>query len=202
MVQALLFDLGNVIIDIDFERAFAIWAAHAGVPAAELAVRYSFDEPYQRHERGEILATEYYASLRRSLGIALTDAQFEQGWNAILVGEKREVTSLLAGLHQRIPTYMFSNSNATHQTHWNAHHAQAVAPFRHVFVSSDIGMRKPEARAFLHVAKEIGAPPEEILFFDDIIDNVEGARAIGMQAVHVTSARDVQAALETLPRWR
>jgi putative hydrolase of the HAD superfamily len=202
MVQALLFDLGNVIIDIDFERAFAIWAAHAGVPAAELAARYSFDEPYRRHERGEILAAEYYASLRRSLGIALTDAQFEQGWNAILVGEKREVTSLLAGLHQRIPTYMFSNSNATHQAHWNAHHALAVAPFRRVFVSSDIGMRKPEARAFLHVAKEIGAPPEEILFFDDIIDNIEGARAVGMQAVHVASARDVQAALETLPQWR
>jgi len=194
-VQALLFDLGNVILDIDFERAFAIWAGHAGVPVAQVAARYAHDAAYERHERGEILAAEYFASLRESLGIAISDAQFEEGWNAILVGEKREITALLTDVHARIPTYMFSNSNLTHQTHWNREHPQVVAPFRHVFVSSDIGMRKPEARAFLHVAREMGVPPESILFFDDVLVNIEGARAVGMQAVHVSSPEDVRAAL-------
>lgn len=198
-VKALLFDLGNVILDIDFNRAFTIWAGHAGVPAAELAARYTHDEAYERHERGEIPAADYYASLRDSLGIAINDAQFEQGWNAILVGEKREITSLLTGLHARMPTYMFSNSNLTHQAYWNRHLPEVVAPFRRVFVSSDIGMRKPEARAFLHVAGEMGVPPERILFFDDVLANVEGARAVGMQAVQVNSPEDVRAALARLP---
>jgi putative hydrolase of the HAD superfamily len=198
-VQALLFDLGNVILDIDFNRAFAVWAGHAGVQVAELAARYAHDAAYERHERGEILAAEYFASLRDSLGIAISDAQFEEGWNAILVGEKREITSLLTGLHARFPTYMFSNSNLTHQTHWNRHMPEVVAPFRRVFVSSDIGMRKPEARAFLHVAREMGVAPEHILFFDDVLVNIEGARAVGMQAVHVNSPDDVREALARLP---
>ena len=195
MVDALLFDLGNVIIDIDFERAFRIWGEHAGVPAEIIAARFTVDEAYQRHERGEILAGEYYASLRDKLAINISDAQFEQGWNAILIAEKQAVTRQLDALHATIPIYAFSNANVTHQLHWEANHAAAVAPFRQVFVSSEIGMRKPEARAFLHVAKEMGVAPERILFFDDLLPNVEGARAVGMHAVQVNSAEDVREAL-------
>lgn len=197
-VEALLFDLGNVIIDIDFERTFAVWSGHAGIPAAEIASRFVTDEAYQQHERGEILAADYFSGLRKILGIGITDAQFEEGWNALLIGEKREVTQLIAPLHQQMPVYAFSNANLTHQAHWEEHFAGAVAPFRHVFVSSDIGMRKPEARAFLHVAQEMGVAPEHILFFDDLLPNVEGARAVGMQAVQVTSGADVREALAHL----
>lgn len=199
MVEALLFDLGNVLIDIDFGRAFGVWAKHAGQPAAHLAARFSVDDAYQRHERGEISATEFYASLRDSLGLQITDAQFEEGWNAILIDEKREVTELIADLHTQLPTYVFSNANLTHEAHWNRHFANVVAPFREVFVSSTIGMRKPEPEAFLHVAREMGVAPEGILFFDDLLPNVEGARAVGMRAVQVTSSADVRAALADLP---
>ena len=68
-IDALLFDLGNVVIRIDFERVFARWAAHAGCDAALLREKFSHDEPYQRHERGEIEAAAYFASLRNSLGV-------------------------------------------------------------------------------------------------------------------------------------
>jgi putative hydrolase of the HAD superfamily len=187
------------LIDIDFHRAFGVWAAHAKRPVNQVAARFSVDESYQRHERGEISAAEFYASLRTSLGLLLTDAQFEEGWNAILIEEKRAVTELIADLHARLPTYVFSNANVTHQNFWNLHYAHVVAPFRHVFVSSDIGMRKPEPEAFLHVAREMGVAPERILFFDDLLSNVEGARAVGMQAVQVRSAEDVRDALAALP---
>ena len=201
MVEALLFDLGNVLIEIDFGRAFGVWAQHAGLPAANLAKRFSVDDAYQRHERGEISAAEFYASLRTSLGLQISDAQFEEGWNAILIEEKREVTEMIAHLHAQLPTYVFSNANVTHQDHWNRHFAHVVAPFRQVFVSSDIGMRKPEPEAFLHVAREMGVAPQRILFFDDLLPNVEGARAVGMQAVQVKSGADVRAALAgLLPR--
>lgn len=198
MTEALLFDLGNVLIEIDFQRAFDLWAAHAQRPVDQVAARFSVDEAYQRHERGEISAAQFYASLRESLDLQLSDAQFEEGWNAILIEEKRAVTELIAGLHARLPTYVFSNANLTHQDYWNRHYAHVVAPFRHVFVSSDIGMRKPEPEAFRHVAREMGVAPERILFFDDLLSNVEGARAVGMQAVQVRSAEDVRAALENL----
>src|SRR5262249_51914286 len=53
-VHALLFDLGGVVIEIDFDRVLARWALHAGTDFAALKSRFSFDPSYQRHERGEI----------------------------------------------------------------------------------------------------------------------------------------------------
>jgi HAD superfamily hydrolase (TIGR01509 family) len=196
MAEVLLFDLGNVVIDIDFGRAFAAWGAAAGVPAAALAARFEVDAAYQAHERGEITGAQYFAALRESLQLqALSDAQLEAGWNAILIGEKREVTELIARLPPELPRYVFSNANPAHQLHWERNFAGAVAPFQRVFVSSEIGHRKPDVAAFEYVAREIGVPTHSILFFDDLLPNVEGARAAGMEAVQVTSAEDVRLAL-------
>jgi putative hydrolase of the HAD superfamily len=195
MVHALVFDLGGVLVNIDFRRACDVWGAHAGVPGAELARRFGLDAPYDRHERGEITAPEYFASLRDSLQISLADAQWEQGWNAILLDENRAITSLIARVRPGIPLYVFSNSNETHKRHWMREHAAALARFDRVFVSSDIGLRKPEPQAYLYVAAEIGVAPEQILFFDDLAANVEGARSAGLQAVQVTSPDSVAVAL-------
>ena len=197
MAEVLLFDLGNVIIDIDFGRAFSAWGAAAGVPAPDLESRFEVDAAYQAHERGEITGEQYFAALRHSLDLhGLSDEQMAAGWNAILIEEKREVTELIARLPPELPRYAFSNANPLHQQHWLENFAEAVAPFHHVFVSSEIGHRKPELAAFEYVAREIGVPTTSILFFDDLLPNVEGARAAGMEAVHVTSAQDVRRALE------
>jgi HAD superfamily hydrolase (TIGR01509 family) len=70
--------------------------------------------------------------------------------------------------------------------------------FRKIFLSSAIGLRKPDAAAYDHVAKAIGVAPERIVFFDDLAENIEGARAYGLNAVHVTSSGDVAQALAAL----
>jgi putative hydrolase of the HAD superfamily len=70
--------------------------------------------------------------------------------------------------------------------------------FREIFLSSSIGLRKPDSEAYRHVIAAIGAPAQRIVFFDDLIENIEGARACGLTAVHVTSADDVADALAAL----
>src|ERR1043165_7562968 len=104
-VDALPFDLGNVVFRIDFERVFARWAAHAGCDAALLRERFSHDEPYQRHERGEIDSATYFASLRNSLGLALDDAHLREGWNAIFIEEMPGIRDLLRRVAPNIPIY-------------------------------------------------------------------------------------------------
>src|SRR5512140_2635509 len=85
--DALLFDLGRVVLDIDFDRTLACWAGHAGCEPAQLAGRFGRDEIYHRHERGEISDAEFFAGLRNALRIGISDAQFLEGWNAIFAGE-------------------------------------------------------------------------------------------------------------------
>jgi FMN phosphatase YigB (HAD superfamily) len=194
-VDALLFDLGGVIMGLDWDRAFSRWAAASGQSTEEVRRRYAFDAPYARHERGEIDAQEYFASLRRSLSLDLTDAQFAAGWDAIFCGEIAETVALLRTIKGRIPLYAFSNSNAAHQRVWSRQIESALRLFDRVFVSCELGARKPERRAFEAVSRGIGVPLDRILFFDDTVENVEGARAAGLQAVHVKTPQDVEQAL-------
>jgi glucose-1-phosphatase len=139
-VRALLFDLGGVVIDVDFSRVLHAWA--------------------------------------RSAGLRLSDEDFTAGWNDVYAGAVPDVAAMLAVAGQHLPLYAFTNSNPTHQREWSARFAAELAAFRDIYVSSDLGLRKPDHAAFA------------ILFFDDTAENVTGARASGLQAVLVRSSDD------------
>jgi glucose-1-phosphatase len=196
--DALLFDLGRVVLDIDFNKTLACWATHAGCEPEQLVGRFLRDDIYQRHEKGEIDDAEFFAALRASLGIGISDAQFLEGWNAIFAGEMPGIAPLLARAAKRLPLYAFSNTNGAHVEHFSLAYAGVLGHFREIFLSSTIGLRKPDAAAYDHVVKAIGIPPERIVFFDDLAENIEGARACGLTAVHVTSPKDVTDALAAL----
>jgi glucose-1-phosphatase len=190
-INALLFDLGGVVLDIDFDRAFACWAGLAGVDAQSIKDRYRVDEAYRQHERGTLSGAGYLTHLRQLLGVTLTDEALTVGWNQILRSPITGMPDLLARLRQHLPIYIFSNTNDLHVRYLNEHYRELFAPFRKVFVSSELGLRKPELAAFLRVAELMNCPPEHILFFDDLAENVAGARQVGLHAVQVTQHDDV-----------
>jgi glucose-1-phosphatase len=196
--DALLFDLGRVVLDIDFNKALTCWAGHAGCQPGELVARFVREESYRHHEVGKIDDAVYFESLRQSLGIKLSDAQMLEGWNAIFAGEMPGIGPLLARASRRLPLYAFSNTNPPHVEHFSVAYAEVLSHFREIFLSSTIGLRKPDAAAYDHVVKAIGVPAQRIVFFDDSADNIEGARARGLIGVHVTSPDDVAKALAAL----
>ena len=196
--DALLFDLGRVVIDIDFNKALECWADHAGCDSANLGGRFARDEIYMRHEKGEISDADYFAALRATLGIGISDAQFLEGWNAIFAGEMPDISRLLARAATRLPLYAFSNTNNAHVEYFSKAYAGVLGHFREIFLSSSIGLPKPDAVAYDHVVKAIGVPASRIVFFDDSAENIEGARNSGLTAVHVTSPDDVAKALAAL----
>ncbi|MBR1189522.1 HAD family phosphatase [Bradyrhizobium sp. AUGA SZCCT0160] len=196
--DALLFDLGRVVLDIDFGKVVATWAGHAGCEPAQLVERFSPNDAWHRHERGEISDAEFFAGLRVSLGIGITDAEFLEGWNAIFAGEMPDISASLARAGQRLPLYAFSNTNNAHVVHFSQAYAGLLGHFREIYLSSTIGLRKPDAAAYDHVVKAIGVPASRIVFFDDSAANIDGARARGLAAVHVTGPDDVAKALAAL----
>jgi putative hydrolase of the HAD superfamily len=103
-----------------------------------------------------------------------------------------------AGAAARLPLYAFSNTNPPHVAHFSKTYADVLGHFREIYLSSSIGLRKPEAAAYHHVVSAIGAPASRIVFFDDSADNIAGARAYGLAAVHVKSSDDVAGALSAL----
>jgi HAD superfamily hydrolase (TIGR01509 family) len=197
-VEALLFDFGGVTTEIDFGRVVRRWSELAGCDLAPLWKSYVPGETYFKHERGLISDAEFFASLRNEFQIDLTDAQFLDGWNAIFIGVFPQIEAQLKAAAARMPIYAFTNTNRAHEAFWSVAYADMLSHFRRIFVSSTIGLRKPDAEAFHYVAREMGVAPARILFFDDSLANIEGARAAGLQTVHVRSNADVVAALAPL----
>ena len=201
-IRALLFDLGGVLIDIDFGRVTARWATHAGVneDAMPADLRdWLIDDPiYAAYECGRIGTQAFFQHLRKLLELPLDDAQLLDGWNAVLVGERSGVRPLLLNAARHRPLYLFSNTNAAHHAVWANDYATMLAPFTRQFVSHELGLRKPDTPAFHAVAETLGLAPAEILFFDDTPENVRGANAAGMPARRVRGNQDIAAALAEL----
>jgi glucose-1-phosphatase len=196
--DALLFDIGNVVLDIDFNRVMRIWAAHAGCEPAELRERLVVNEIYRHHETGKIEDAVFFENLRQSLGIGISDAQFLEGWNALFSGEIPGISALLSRAKAQMPLYAFSNTNRPHVAHFSAAYPDVLGHFTELYLSSSIGLRKPDVAAFQHVTNAIGVPASRIVFFDDSAENIAGARASGLAAVHVKSSDDVANALAAL----
>ncbi len=193
--KALLFDLGGVLVDIDFGRALQAWAPLSALSLKELQQSFTFDQAYQRHERGEISSQEYFEHLRSALQLSASLHEIEAGWNAIFVKEFRETREAVQRARRQLPCFAFTNTNASHMKRWSSLYPELVSSFDRIFASHEMALRKPERAAFDHICAAISLPAQSILFFDDLAENVEAARDAGLQAVHVRSPQDVAHAL-------
>jgi len=195
---AIIFDLGGVIIDIDFNRVFERWAVLSGQDAKRIRQHFLVDDAYRQHERGEITADQYFAYQRQLHGLSLNDEQMLDGWNAIFGPEIAGVRALIERATKLAPCAVFSNTNAAHQAYWAPILSDTLSLFDQVFVSNELGLRKPDAESFLAVCEQLRVAPENTLFFDDTQENLDGARALGIKAVKVTSPDDIDQCLREM----
>ncbi|WP_130832793.1 glucose-1-phosphatase [[Erwinia] mediterraneensis] len=190
-----IFDLGNVIVDIDFNRVLGVWSDLSRMPLAQLKSRFRMDEAFEQHERGEISDEEFAALLCGQLDVALSYEQFTAGWQALFVGVRNDTLSLIKQLRaQGHRVVILSNTNQLHCTFWPTQYPEIQQAVDKIYLSQELGMRKPEARIYQHVLQEEGFSADQAVFFDDNQANVEAARALGIESVLVTDNK-------TVPGW-
>lgn len=195
-VKALLFDLGGVVLEVDFGKVFGSLASLSTMTEKEIKARFTMDKHYQQHERGEIETSEYFEHLRQSFELTATDAEIADSWNAIFGLQMTASLDAIDRVRHNIPCYGFSNTNRCHQLHWEHHFPRISGTFEKLFVSSEIGLRKPEAEAFKFILGEMSSEPHEVLFFDDSQENLDGAQQLGIETVLVTGSESVVSALK------
>ncbi len=198
MTRTVLLDLGNVVLGIDFRRVFAAWARSAGIDEQRFYDRWAMDEAYEAHEVGAIDFATYAAALSKRFDVHMPEAAWRAGWNDLWTEPFAGVVQRLPEVAQRYGLYGFTNTNESHVEQWRANYRQELAAFQHIFVSSEIGRRKPSPDAYRYVCGEIGTAPAEVLFLDDNLDNVEGALSAGLNAHLVRSEAEVVARLTEL----
>ena len=193
-----IFDLGNVVFNIDWEPMYTAWSVHSGVPAETLKQRVKADEKLEQFERNEISAADFHQHVNTMLGIGLTYGQFQDGWNAIF----KEANGCVCGLLPKLKNFMqlvaYTNTNEIHAPVWLERYADALQHFDDIFISSRIGFRKPELNGFLHVLGRRGVAPSDAVFFDDLQDNIKGAERAGISAVLVDTPDSIRQALRQM----
>lgn len=189
-----IFDLGNVIVDIDFKRVLGVWSKLSSVPLATLSERFTMGEVFQQHERGEISDEDFARQLSDEMGISLSFEQFAEGWQAVFVALRPEVITIMQKLRaEGHRVVVLSNTNRLHCNYWPQHYPEVAAAADHLYLSQDLGMRKPEARIYQHVLSAENIPAEQAVFFDDVEANIVAARIEGITGIHVTDRKVIPA---------
>ncbi|HHL2561768.1 TPA: glucose-1-phosphatase [Yersinia enterocolitica] len=189
-----IFDLGNVIVDIDFKRVLGVWSKLSSVPLATLSERFTMGEVFQQHERGEISDEDFARQLSDEMGLSLSFEQFAEGWQAVFVALRPEVISIMQKLRaEGHRVVVLSNTNRLHCNYWPQHYPEVAAAADHMYLSQDLGMRKPEAKIYQHVLSAENIPAEQAVFFDDVEANIVAARIEGITGIHVTDRKVIPA---------
>ena len=194
-----IFDLGNVIVDIDFNRVLGAWSDFSRVPLATLKQTFTMGNAFHQHERGEITDEAFAEVLCHEMELPLSYEQFAHGWQAVFVGLRPEVIAIMQKLREQgHRVVVLSNTNRLHTTFWPGEYPQIRDAADRIYLSQDLGMRKPEARIYQHVLQAEGFSAEDAVFFDDNADNIEGANQLGITSVLVADKQTIPDYFSTL----
>ena len=193
--QVLLLDLGGVVLGIDFHRVFTFWAEAAGVDKAVFYDHWQLDDAYEAHETGDLDFADYTTHLSKTLRVSMSDAAWREGWNALWTAPYGDVAALLPALKERFRLRAYSNTNAVHAESFLQRYPDIFQHFEQLYLSHEVGCRKPAPESFLKVCKLMQCSPSQVIFLDDTKENIAGAAAAGLTAYLTRSQSEV---VETL----
>jgi len=186
--KAILFDLGGVLIDVDYQKTIDAFIDLGMENFDECYSQANQTKLFDEFEIGKISEQRFINSLLPYLRPGTSPNQAVHAWCAMVIGFKAQKVDLLAKFKEKYPLYMLSNTNALHMPVVNREWDKVSDKplefyFEKIFLSHEIHKRKPHPETFEFVCSEIKFKPEEVLFIDDSIQHVEGAKKAGLQAM-------------------
>lgn len=186
-IQAVIFDLGNVVFECSFEPTYEYWGALTKQGPATIATLLNNNDHEDLFEKDMMSAEEFRVSVSRSINYTLTQEQFERGWNAIYGKVISGVLPFLQVLKNKYRLIALTNTNKTHSRVWVSRYQTVLSEFEKIFCSHEMGTRKPEAEAYQICLDYLRLRPNESVFLDDRAENIQGAKNMGIHGIQVYS---------------
>jgi putative hydrolase of the HAD superfamily len=188
-IKHVIFDLGGVIYDIDYHKTIDAFT-RLGIPHAEaLYSQAKQTDLFDKYEIGAITSEDFVRELKAMLNKDLNDSDIVRAWNALLIGLPKHRLDFLLEVKSQYTTYLLSNTNELHihqiNKELNDMNVEGLHLFfDEVFLSYELGMRKPHKETFEAVVTRLGLNPAETLFIDDSPQHLIGAAATGLRTYH------------------
>ncbi len=183
----IIFDLGGVIINIDFSLTMTAFEELGIKDVPKLFSTTLQQQLFDFQEKGTITSAQFRDEIRKFSTIHLLDSQIDEAWNALLLDLPKARLELLEKVKRSHRTFLLSNTNEIHihtiQRYLNKEYgiSDLSSFFEKTYLSYQLGMRKPDAELFKLVLDENKLNPSETLFIDDSKQHTLAAEKLGIQ---------------------
>lgn len=200
-IKNIVFDLGGVLIDLDFDRALKAFRKAGFENIEEQLQSFNREGVFMQYEQGNITSEEFRSAIRKQARVSLTDREIDDMWNLILLNIPHEKLKLILELRGKYMVYLLSNTN---QIHWDytCNHAFTYHGFRvkdyfeETFLSFEMHLAKPDKAIFERMLQEANLLPEETFFIDDSEANCKAAEELGIHTHHYRIGEDLNKLFE------
>jgi len=195
-ILAIIFDLGGVLLNIDFSLTQKAFADMGMEHPEKLFGQYAQAGFFDSLDKGQIGEIKLYDELRSRIPQPVSDEEARAAWNAMILDFPRKRLDLLIKLKNKYRLFLLSNTN---EIHYNLYNKQIQDMgfdsleffFEKSYFSFRDQRRKPDAEYFLKVLKENNLIPSKTLFLDDSSNNISAAEQLGILTVEVTEELDI-----------
>ncbi|HEY4837665.1 MAG TPA: HAD family phosphatase [Candidatus Acidoferrales bacterium] len=196
-IRAIIFDIGRVIIALDPRRAIDAIGAGSALAPDKLWAAVQNDPLWMGWQEGRVTPREWYENLIARFHTPISFDEFCNAWNSVLVPKLILPESLFKQLSKKCRLVLLSNTDPIH-----VRCIESKFPFVRYFpkriYSCEVGASKPGPKIFRAAIKAAGVPAKQILFIDDVRENVMAARRVGLRALQFRSRRRLEADLRRL----
>jgi len=196
-VKNIIFDLGGVLLNIDPPKTIEAFN-RLGMDQliGDKGLSYDHDIFYLM-EKGKVTPEEFRNGVRQLISAEVTDDQIDTAWTAMLLDFPANRVELVKNLRNSYKIYLFSNTNSIHVAKYHAdfrklHGFEVSSLFEIDFYSNEIGYRKPSPESFQEIIRLSEINPEESIFIDDSLPNVEAAIGCGLKGYWLEPGQKIE----------
>jgi glucose-1-phosphatase len=197
MIKRIIFDLGRVLIDFNYERSIQAVLALAPNSWPRIQAVMTDQALLANYETGHLTSVEFYAEISSRIGFQCTLEEFKQVWGAMFVPEPLISEELIVTLARKYPLLVLSNTSELHFD-YVVERYPLLRHFSGFILSFREGAMKPEKRIYEAAIQSAGVAPEEIFFTDDREENVAAALQLGIQSTVFHSEAGLRQQLKDL----
>ena len=200
-IKNIVFDLGGVLIDLDFKSAIQALQEAGFTNVKEELQNLDHEGIFQKFELGNVTSDEFRTAIRENSTVTLADEEIDKLWNLMLLEIPREKLELILELRSKYMVYLLSNTNAIHWDYvcknaFNYRGFRMEDYFEETFLSFEMHLAKPNKAIYEKMLKDANLLPEETLFIDDLEANCKAAQEVGIHAHHYHIGDDLSKIFE------
>lgn len=186
-VSNVLLDFGNVLYKVNLLAAITRFSSLTGVPLLRSPKMSELEVLAENYEKGVITTPEFRFLFSKLFDQKFSDDDFDKAWNAILVGLFPYSFRAVNSIKKNHKLFLLSNTSPLHYDIFKTECGKVFERFDKLYFSYQIGIRKPNLKAFEYVLEDSGIKAEDTLFADDLEENLLAAEKVGFKTVLIDS---------------